>query len=183
MLIFAFTFLAGFAASADEPELRVFHFESAGVDCYRMEFSGRKPVEEVVIGASWDGHPISDDMKIDVVSKPSGWKAKIESKARHGYQYVVLHAPEPASYKDVPRGNLGKVCIRFAGELKEAPELPYKYLLRDQPNYIISIVTPGSSGNSDDLEKLAGDGAAEKLDKVRDAKKKLRKLKDLGDVF
>lgn len=177
--------LAVSIAHAKAPDVQLLHSMNGAEHCYRVLNHGNKPLREISVGSSWDGHPIKDSIKLELTDKPAGWSAKHEVRSRHGYQFVLLTPPSTSLTAGVfPKGYIGRVCMRLSDDVEGMQSLPYAFQLDGEPNRTVgkAINDDGRVLRPFDQQVFEKDGleeTADKVDKARDATDAVRKLNDL----
>lgn len=170
---------------AGGPDVQLLHSANGNEHCYRIVHSGNKPLHEISVGSSWDGHPIADTIGFELVEKPAGWTAKHEVRSRHGFQFVLLTAPEiPSTAKIFPKGYVGRVCMRLDTAVEGMGTLPFAYQLQDYPNRVTARAKPDDGRSlrlfvEQEFETDALKESDDALKKAKDASDAVKKLKDL----
>lgn len=175
----------GSFASNEEPEVLLGHAAVAGEHCYRIVNNARKAVEEIEIGATWEGHPIPDAESLRVTRVPAGWKGDIVVKERYGYQFIRLTGPATPmqSSAGFARGDIGRVCLSVGNDLPLA-DIPYGFRLQGEQSRTVARARADSElplngvmrhvAESTDLEQAAE--AIEKAEKVKEVADSLKEL-------
>lgn len=170
---------------AGGPDVQLLHAASGNEHCYRIVHSGKKPLHEISVGSSWDGHPIPDSIRLELTDKPAGWNAEHEIRSRYGFQFVLLTAPEIASTAKIfPKGYVGRVCMRLDTTLEGMDTLPFAYQMQGYPNRVTARAQPDDGRSlrlfaEQEFETDALKESDDALKKARDAADAVEKLKDL----